>query len=281
MRALFVSSRKSLCLTFILLAGATAGAQSQDAPKIPTQPRPLITQALDESRLTILKGNTHPRARAEFDLGTADGSLPMKRMLLVLKRSDAQEAALRKLLDDQQDKHSPSYHKWLTPQRFGQQFGPTDADIQTIISWLQSHGFEVGSTKGRSVLEFSGTAAQVEEAFHTTIHSYLVNGETHWANSTDPAIPAALRPAVAGIKTLHNFLKKPALHLAQQTIPAKLVGKSHPEFTSSSGPHALTPADYQTIYNAIPGSGGSGVTIAVIGRNNLYNGGQDVIEFRN
>ena len=281
MRALFLCSTKSLRLTFIFLAAVTAIAQSQNGPQISTQQRPLITQALDESRVTILKGNTHPLARPEFDLGTADGSLPMRRMLLVLKRSDEQEAALRKLLDDQQDKHSPSYHKWLTPEKFGQQFGPSDADMQTITSWLQSHGFEVGSTKGRTVLEFSGTAAQVEEAFHTTIHSYLVNGETHWANSTDPAIPAALQPAVAGIKTLHNFLKKPALLVSPQTFPAKLVGKSHPEFTGSTGLHALTPADYQTIYKAIVGgSGGSGITVAVVGRNNLYNGGQDVSQFR-
>ena len=61
--------------------------------------------------------------------------------------------------------------------------------MQTITSWLQSHGFEVGSTKGRTVLEFSGTASQVQEAFHTTIHKYLVNGEQHWANASDPQIP--------------------------------------------------------------------------------------------
>ncbi len=244
--------------------------------------RPLITEAVDESRLTTLKGNTHPLARAEFDLGTAESSLPMKRMLLVLKRSNEQESALRKLLDDQQDKHSPSYHKWLTPEKFGQQFGPTDADMQTITSWLQSYGFEVGSTKGRTVLEFSGTAGQVQEAFHTTIHNYLVNGEQYWANSTDPQIPSALTPAVTGVKTLHNFLKKPAIHVAQKTIPAKLVGKSHPEFTGNTGLHALTPADYQTIYN-VPNNlaGGAGVTIAVVGRNDLYNQGQDVGDFHN
>jgi len=281
MRALFVSSGKSLCLTFVLLAGTTVGAQSQDSPQISTEPKPLITEVLDESHLTPLKGNTHPLARPEFDLGTADGTLPTKRMLLVLKRSDAQEAALRKLLDDQQDKNSPNYHKWLTPEKFGQQFGPTDTDMQTITSWLQSHGFEVGSTKGRTVLEFSGTAAQVREAFHSTIHSYLVNGETHWANSTDPQIPTALAPAVAGIKTLHNFLKKPMVHLSEERFAAKLDVKSHPEFTNSTGLHALTPADYQTIYMTPVVPAGIGVTIAVVGRNNLYNGGQDVSDFRN
>ena len=115
-------------------------------------PRPLITQAVDESRLTTLKGNTHPLARPEFDLGTAPASLPMQRMLLVLKRAPEQETALRTLLDNQQDKSSPSYHQWLTPEQYGEQFGPTDTDLQTITAWLQSHGFQVGSTKGRTVL---------------------------------------------------------------------------------------------------------------------------------
>lgn len=124
--------------------------------------RPLITQPVDESNLSTLNGNTYPLVRPEFDLGTAPATLPMDRMLLVLKRSGDQEVALRKLLDDQQDKASANYHKWLTPQQFGKQFGPTDIDMQTITAWLRSHGFQVGSTKGRTVLEFSGSASQVQ-----------------------------------------------------------------------------------------------------------------------
>ncbi|MGB9286737.1 MAG: protease pro-enzyme activation domain-containing protein, partial [Candidatus Sulfotelmatobacter sp.] len=157
------------------LALFAQGASS--SPSVAVALRPLITQPVDESQLTVLKGNTHRLARPEFDLATAPATLPMQRMLLVLKRSPDQESALRKLLDDQQDKGSPSYHKWLTPEQFGQLFGPTDSDMQTITAWLQSHGFQVGSTKGRTVLEFSGSASQVKEAFHTSIHKYLVNGE--------------------------------------------------------------------------------------------------------
>lgn len=292
MRALRSSFGKSLafsiCLTLASVLGTTFLTQSAAAQEQPqlvvATPRPLITEALDESRLTVLKRNTHPLARREFDLGTAPASLPMERMLLVLKRSDEQETALRKLLDDQQDKNSPHYHKWMTPEQFGAQFGPTDADMQVITSWLRTHGFQVGSTKGRTVLEFSGSASQVQEAFHTSIHKYIVNGEQHWANVNDPSIPAALAPAVAGVKTLHNFLKRPMVHMAEKYVPAKLV-KSRPEFTSSSGRHALTPSDYQTIYNVTPafntGVTGSGVTIAVVGRSNLFNQGQDVSDFRN
>jgi hypothetical protein len=252
--------------------------------------RPLITDPVDESRVTVLKGNTHPLARPEFDLGTAPATLPMQRMLLVLKRSQEQEFSLRKFLDDQQDKASPNYHKWLTPEEFGKQFGPSDSDMQTITAWLQSHGFQVGSTKGRAVLEFSGSASQVQEAFHTTIHKYVVKEEQHWANANDPQIPAALTPAVAGVATLHNFLKKPQIRLVQQPAAAKMIPGKKPQvtFPAQNGQpitHALAPQDYAVIYNINPtyqsGVFGYGITIGVVGRSNLYNGGEDVADFRN
>jgi hypothetical protein len=258
--------------------------------------QPLITQPVDEAQLTVLKGNTHALARPAFDLGTAPATLPMQRMLLVLKRSPQQEAALRKLLDDQQRKSSPNYHKWLTPEQFGQQFGPSDSDMQTITLWLQSHGFQVGSTKGRSVLEFSGSASQVKEAFHTTIHKYIVMGEQHWANASDPSIPTALTPAVAGVLTLHNFLSKPHIHFSPQPVAAKLVSagpgkRPQVTFPAQDGQpttYALAPQDYAVIYNINPVyngptgvNDGNSASIAVVGRSNLYNGGADVENFYN
>ena len=112
-------------------------------------------------------------------------SQPMHRMLLLLQREPDQEAALKTLVDQQQSSASPNYHQWLTPQQFGQQFGPADADIQTVTNWLQSHGFQVARVStGRTLIEFSGTAGQVRNAFHTEIHRYLVNGEQHFANSS-------------------------------------------------------------------------------------------------
>jgi subtilase family serine protease len=157
------------CALLIVSSATLSGGQE-------VTPRPLITAPIDETQLTTLKGNTHPLAKPIYDVGSASGTLPMERMLLVLKRSPEQETALRKLLDDQQDKASPSFHKWLTPEQFGKEFGPSDDDMQKITAWLQSHGFQVGTTKGRTVLEFSGTAAQVKETFHTSIHKYVVNG---------------------------------------------------------------------------------------------------------
>jgi hypothetical protein len=267
-----------------LLFCAPVLAQRRDAQSQATlaAPRPLITQPVDETKLTVLKRNTHPLARPEFDLGTAPATLPMKRMLLVLKRSPEQESALEELLDDQQDRSSPSYHKWLTPEDYGKQFGPTDTDIQTITAWLQSHGFQVGSTKGRTVLEFSGSASQVQEAFHTTIHKYIVNEEQHWANANDPSMPTALTPAVAGVLTLHNFLKKPQVRISKQPLAVKIRPGKLPNLTFSDGTHAMGPQDFATIYNSPAFNGGvtgAGITVGVIGRSNLFNGGQDISDF--
>jgi pseudomonalisin len=282
---LFASKRLLSVATLAVLFLSSFSLAQQSSVGQQLQSLPLITQPIDESRLTVLKGNTHALARPQFDLGTAPATLPMQRMLLVLKRSAEQESALRKLLDDQQDKHSPDYHKWFTPEEFGKEFGPTDADMQTISSWLQSHGFQVGTSKGRTVLEFSGSASQVQEAFHTAIHKYIVKGEQHWANAGDLAIPTALTPAVAGVLTLHNFLKRPAIHLSEERLPAKFKQGSRPQFTSSGGSHALTPEDYAVIYNgtqtALNGIDGTAIAIAVVARSDLFNNGQDVSDFRN
>jgi subtilase family serine protease len=244
-----------------------------------------ITQEVDDTRLVTLGSNTHPLARPEFDRGPAPADLPLERMLLVLKRSPTQESALKQLLDQQQDRFSPNYHKWLTPEEFGQQFGPSLQDIQVITSWLESQGFQVaGVSHGRTAIEFSGTAGQVQNAFRAAIHQFVVNGEEHWANANDPQIPTALTPVVAGVSTLHNFRKKPQIRISPQAIPATYDAASgRPAFTARDGSHGLAPADYAVIYNINPlyqaGVNGTGTSIAIVAKSNIRL--QDITDFRN
>ena len=247
-----------------------------------TYVRPVVN-AVDDGQRIRLKGNTHPLARPQFDVAPAPADLPMDRMLLVLKRSPEQRAALRKLLDDQHDKSSANYHKWLTPEQFGQQFGPADADIEAVTSWLRFHGFQVAPVgKGRTMIEFSGNAAQVQEAFRTAIHKYSTNGEVHWANVNDPEIPAALAPVVAGVNTLHNFYAKPQIVISDQRFPVARQAGAVAHATGANGIHALAPDDYATIYSINPvyqaGVDGTGTTIAVVGRSNFDL--QDIADFR-
>jgi subtilase family serine protease len=191
---------------------------------------------VDVESLVTLRGNTHPLARPEFDQGAAPDSLPMERMLLVLQRSAEQEAALRKLLDEQQIKSAPNYHMWLTAEQFGEQFGPADADIQAVTDWLTSQGFQVSRVAaGRTVIEFSGTAGAVRQSFRTEIHKFVVNGEEHWANASDPQIPAALAPVVAGFASLNNFPTMPLTHSLGTFRRSKLSGEVQPLFTYPVG----------------------------------------------
>jgi subtilase family serine protease len=246
-----------------------------------------ITQAVDEAKTFRLRGNTHPMARPEFDQGAAPPDLPMERMMLVLQHSPEQEAALERLMAEQLDKSSPNYHHWLTPEEFGQRFGPSDADIQTISSWLASHGFQINSVaKGRNVIEFSGNASQVREALHTEIHRYVVNGEEHWANASDPQIPAALTPVVAGVNTLHNFHRKPMARRLGQFSRSKATGEVrpvNPDFNFDVGSacglnntcFAVGPADFAAIYHvqqlwSLPTPiDGTGQTIAIVNDSNI------------
>ena len=264
-----------LCFIFLTATVGRILAQQQLAP--------LVTAPIDDSVRTVLHGNTYPLAIARFDRGAAPDSLPMERMLLVLKRSDAQEAALRKLLDDQQNNSSPNYHKWLTPEEFGKQFGPSDADLQAVTGWLQKQGFEVTKiATGRTVIEFRGTAGTVKNAFHTSIHQFAVSGKSHWANASDPQIPSALASAVAGIWSLHNFEKKPDLVMSKERFRIVKGTNGKPQANGSNGSHALGQGDYATIYGINPvyqsSIDGTNVNIAVVGRIEINP--TDIADFR-
>ncbi len=285
----FLSSLLMLCAFFAvpcLTVAQTNGGPSPLAQLI----APRVTQPVDESNLVVLHGNTHPLALPKYDQGAAPASLPMQRMLLVLHRSATQESALEQLLEQQQDNSSPNYHQWLTPQQFGAQFGPADQDIQTVTAWLQSHGFQVARVSaGRVVIEFSGTAGQVAEAFHTSIHKYAMNGEEHWANASDPQIPAALAPVIAGVRSLHNFPARPMNHPAGvfhkdaksgRIVPSKPL--PIPQYTPGSGCgilggpcEYLGPYDLAAIYdvsplwNATTPIDGTGQTIAIVGETDI------------
>ncbi len=211
-----------------------------------------------------MPSSVHPKARAEYDAGPVPKDLSIMRMTLVLRRSAAQQAALDSLVAAQQDPKSPQYHKWLTPEQFGARYGLSQNDLNKLTEWLKRNGFVVDEVpKGRWTIVFSGTAGQVQTAFHTEIHYYNVNGTRHRANSTPLEIPKALLPVVDGVLGIHDFRPVPIAHLG-----------SVPHFGSgSTGDHFLFPSDYATIYDINPlysnGIDGSGQTIAIVGRCNI------------
>jgi subtilase family serine protease len=264
-----------LVYAFVLIFQPANAAQTTRVPA-------RITQAVDDENRVTLRGNIHPLARSENDRGIASDSQPIRRILLLLRRAPEQELALRMLLDEQQIKSSPNYHHWLTPEQLGQQFGPADSDIQAVNDWLTTQGFQVNRVAaGRTVIEFSGTAGMVRQSLHAEIHKFAANGEEHWANASDPQIPAALAPVVAGIASLNNFPRKTMSRRLGTFSRSKVNGEVRPlfTFTDSFGlNHAVGPTDFATIYNVPAAFDGSGQTIAIVGDSNINI--QDVSDFR-
>lgn len=257
--------RGKMFALLLVVVFSSAFLTSQAAPVIGsmrdlslTRPVDRVVSPISEDARVTLTGQRHPMARAEYSIGGVSPDLYMGRMVLVLQADPAQDAALEQLIRAQQDPGSPYYHRWLTPAQFGQRFGVSPHDLAQVVSWLESFGMTVQEIPAsRRTIVFSGTAVQVESAFHVSMQRYLVKGTAHFANANDPAIPQALASVIRGVAALHDF----------RSVPLHVVA---PQYTAGNGTHYLMPADWVTIYDAAPlynqGLDGTGQSIAVLGR---------------
>jgi len=237
-------------MTILALGGYSGSALAANRAGSPTA-APRIVDAVDETKLVTLAGHTHPLAAPKYDRGPVADSLPMEHMYLQLKRSPEQETALEQAIQELQDPHSSKYHQWLTAEELGKDYGPSQQDIDTVAAWLSSHGLQVNLVnKAGMIIDVSGTAAQVSDAVHTQFHTYVVNGKQHFANASDPQIPAALSPVVAGFVSLNDFMPKTTLRKPIQSFSFPCNGcpdgfDGIPQFDEA-------PADLAVIYNVAP-----------------------------
>jgi pseudomonalisin len=216
-----------------------------------------------------------PQFQQTQDLGPIPGETRLDRMILLMKPTAHQQTELNALLAAQQNPSSSLYHHWLTPAEFGARFGASTASLTQTTAWLTQRGFTVDEIPaGRGIIYFSGTAAQVDEAFHTPIHSFHSAAVTYIANARDPEIPASLSSSVAGIVSLHNLRRHSALR-PRGPLTAR------PQW-DLYGSHYLYPGDLATIYDINPlyanGTAGIGVSIAIAGRSSILPA--DITAFR-
>ncbi len=275
-------SRTAKAFALALVVAFSVSASAAIGPSLSARPQVRVLSKVDTTKLATLP-NSHPNPAGMYaDQGRLAPSTAMGPMSLVLTSSDAQIYALHSLLDQQQDKSSPYYHQWLTPESFGASFGAASSDITAVTSWLQDAGFTVQSiAKGARIIRFTGTSGQVESAFHTEMHTVLVDGESHRMNTTDISVPQALAPIIAGVTHLNDFRPKkdlvnyhPVVRGTDGQYYPVIPGTLSPDYTSlSSGSHYVGPADLATIFNAAPlqaaGINGAGVTIGILGQTTI------------
>lgn len=237
----------------VLVLSAAADAQTARVPA-----------HIDDRRTAILAGHRPPAAAPRFDRGPVNPLRKIPRLSLIFEETPEQQRDKAELRAAQHDRRSPLYLRWLSPAQYASRFGLDAVSLGRVREWLEAKNFSIeAQAVSRTWIAFSGTAAQVESAFHTSLHTYEIRGEMHFAPSADPSLPADLRPAVLAIRGLDDFY---AVH-------AKTVHRAQPAFSTGPGVNALSPADLETIYGVAPlrgaGLDGTGQTIAIVGRANV------------
>ncbi|HEY8682329.1 MAG TPA: protease pro-enzyme activation domain-containing protein, partial [Rhodanobacter sp.] len=243
---------------------------------------PRVTQAVTDSQRVSI-ASSHPQFTSHPASATvlAD-STGMKHLQLILKRSPLRMIQMEQRIANQHNPASVQFQQWMTPQQFGDAFGVVDGDIAAVSSWLASEGFTVnGVYPNKMQIDFSGTTAQVNQAFRTQETVYkLDNGGQYLANATDISIPAALEHVVTGVVGLSEAPATPSRQPTSATFnPATrrfdVAGDAaHGAHAMAIGPgglrgyRGLVPDDLANMYGVSRirqnGVTGKGITIAIV-----------------
>lgn len=159
------------------------------------------------------------------------------------------QSQLNSLLQDLYDPKSPTYHHFLTPLQFNQQFSASIVDSALIKEYLNNEGISVtGQSSNGSLLYVTGPSGAFEHAFNLHINNYLTkDGTKFYAPDADPTIPATLAGkilAMGGLDNLHKY------HAHSHQAPVVSSPKALTYAFNGSGPGGyLAPNDVKTAYN--------------------------------
>ena len=260
-----VSTPLALLGLILVLSGACSAQDAEIADR--------VLQTVDTTQVQPLPNHFPQWANAENDRGALPAESELSAFTIVLARSAQQEAALQKLIEDQQNPASPDYHRWLTPVQVGERFGLSQSDIAAVTGWLQSQGLHVQFvSNSRILIGFNGKAGDLGHAFQTEFHNYSVYGSPRVSVSSEPKVPQALAPVIKAVRGLFTIEDKP-LHAA------RVAQHVSPDLTAIPGSeYFVAPADFATIYDLPASVTGAGETIGIVGESRVD--AADLTEFR-
>jgi len=143
------------------------------------------------------------------------------------------------------------YRHYLPARRFEVAFSPTRATVDAVERTLRSEGLTASVvSSNRLLIDFRGTAAAVDSAFHTSLAAYrLPSGRQAFANTSAPTLPASIAPSVQAVVGLNDLVEpqitpfrpasKPRGTPAQRAAATKAAAKAA---TTSGGPAACKTA---------------------------------------
>ena len=180
----------TLAVALLLIVAALFALGSRPARATATSPRPLLANVLP--------------GLGQLVAAPADPTSRMQVGVALSRPDPAGELALYQRL---YQPGSSDYRRFLTPDQFNQRFGVSPQAYQQTVNWLKGSGLSVDASVGSyDYVLATGTVAQVEHAFATTIRKFRTATTTFLANTTAPSVPPGLPMlSVVGLNTYQRF----------------------------------------------------------------------------
>ena len=140
------------------------------------------------------------------------------------------------------DPDSPMFRKYITPAEFTERFGPSQADYDTVRSYMEERGLKVtGGSRDGMELQVQGTIDKVEKAFHVTMRNYQhpTENRVFFSPDREPTTDMAVKLwHVSGMdnfsKPKPKYVKRSDFAAANGIVPEAVVSHA----TTGSGPSA-------------------------------------------
>jgi len=143
--------------------------------------------------------------RAARVLGAVRADTTVSGAVVLRPRS---EAALTRFIAAVTDKHSPLFHQYLAPGQFGARFGPAPSSIAAVTDRLRADGLAVTVARNGMLVDFRGSAAQVEHAFGVGLDRIrLADGSLGRARTAPIRLPATIARLVTSVVGLDDVLR--------------------------------------------------------------------------
>jgi subtilase family serine protease len=142
---------------------------------------------------------------------------------------------LDKLVEQQKQKSSGNYQRWITQDQFNGSYAPTAQEVNAISNFLSAHNLSVVSVAENNLyVKAQGTAADLQKAFHVQINNYTLNGASYRSNTSDPSVDNSSNGLVAAVTGLDDFGFQPKF-----VRPVNAEGLPAPMTPIASGPKGL------------------------------------------
>jgi len=235
------------------------------------------SEAWVSTKTDAFLGKVHTKDSAGNDV-TADkiavdvapGELKSVTVSLQLRNQDQLENFLKAL----HTPGNPSYHKYLTPEQFNAEYGPTQAQVDAVVAHLAKSGFKnISVSANRTLISGDGTAAAVAQAFNTKLKRFTHRGRNVYANESEAQVPASLQNIVGSVLGLQNaaihHATNSGVHSVQKTGTTAAAGTEV----------AHIPTQYPGIYGAVTTPVASNAVVGTIAEGNMTYTLQDFATF--